>query len=295
MSNDDIRVLLARRKATQPIGEWSCGSVFTNPPGDHAARLIDSAGLKGIPHRRRARVGDAREFHRQRRHRERRRYRAVDRARPCDVERHGVKFRRKCGSWGRRNEGLAEAAGLEADARGADSGVQCDAGALRSRIRDRSALHSFGSDLSPASSLGARRSAMSAECAHHQSPRLRPRSGADGRHVRRARSVARLGPQLLEALLRKGVDAYAVDGIPALVQELIAKRVARASSTSCTAIRAAEKTACCRVCSTRSTCHTRARTCSARRCRWTRSARSKCGCRSACRRRATHVCRALTM
>lgn len=47
VSNDDIRMLLARRKATQPIGEWSCGSVFTNPPGDHAARLVESAGLKG--------------------------------------------------------------------------------------------------------------------------------------------------------------------------------------------------------------------------------------------------------
>jgi UDP-N-acetylmuramate dehydrogenase len=47
VSSDDVRALLARRKATQPIGEWSCGSVFTNPAGDHAARLIESAGLKG--------------------------------------------------------------------------------------------------------------------------------------------------------------------------------------------------------------------------------------------------------
>jgi UDP-N-acetylmuramate dehydrogenase len=42
-----VRALLQRRRETQPIGEWSCGSVFTNPPGDHAARLIEAAGLKG--------------------------------------------------------------------------------------------------------------------------------------------------------------------------------------------------------------------------------------------------------
>ena len=52
-STDSIRRLLERRLASQPIGEWSCGSVFTNPPGDHAARLIEAAGLKGF------RVGDA--------------------------------------------------------------------------------------------------------------------------------------------------------------------------------------------------------------------------------------------
>jgi UDP-N-acetylmuramate dehydrogenase len=43
-----MRELLEKRRDTQPIGEWSCGSVFTNPPGDHAARLIESAGLKGF-------------------------------------------------------------------------------------------------------------------------------------------------------------------------------------------------------------------------------------------------------
>jgi UDP-N-acetylmuramate dehydrogenase len=42
-----IRALLARRGATQPTNQPSCGSVFRNPPGDHAARLTDEAGLKG--------------------------------------------------------------------------------------------------------------------------------------------------------------------------------------------------------------------------------------------------------
>jgi UDP-N-acetylmuramate dehydrogenase len=42
-----IRELLARRGATQPTNQYSCGSVFRNPPGDHAARLIEAAGLKG--------------------------------------------------------------------------------------------------------------------------------------------------------------------------------------------------------------------------------------------------------
>ena len=47
VSQDRIKEMLEERKAKQPIGTWNCGSTFTNPPGDHAARLIESAGLKG--------------------------------------------------------------------------------------------------------------------------------------------------------------------------------------------------------------------------------------------------------
>jgi UDP-N-acetylmuramate dehydrogenase len=36
------------RRRTQPLAEPNCGSVFKNPPGDHAARLIDEAGCKGL-------------------------------------------------------------------------------------------------------------------------------------------------------------------------------------------------------------------------------------------------------
>ena len=43
-----IKLLLNRRIATQPLSEPNAGSVFRNPPGDHAARLIESCGLKGL-------------------------------------------------------------------------------------------------------------------------------------------------------------------------------------------------------------------------------------------------------
>jgi UDP-N-acetylmuramate dehydrogenase len=42
-----IKELLALRIATQPLGLPNAGSVFRNPPGDHAARLIEACGLKG--------------------------------------------------------------------------------------------------------------------------------------------------------------------------------------------------------------------------------------------------------
>jgi UDP-N-acetylmuramate dehydrogenase len=37
----------AQRRATQPLADQNAGSVFRNPPGDHAGRLVDAAGLKG--------------------------------------------------------------------------------------------------------------------------------------------------------------------------------------------------------------------------------------------------------
>lgn len=47
-SIEAMNEMLDRRKRTQPLGLPSCGSVFRNPPGDHAARLIEAAGLKGF-------------------------------------------------------------------------------------------------------------------------------------------------------------------------------------------------------------------------------------------------------
>ncbi len=46
-SRSIIRQLLEQRIAAQPLAQPNAGSVFRNPPGDHAARLIEASGLKG--------------------------------------------------------------------------------------------------------------------------------------------------------------------------------------------------------------------------------------------------------
>jgi UDP-N-acetylmuramate dehydrogenase len=43
-----MRELLSKRVASQPLSQPNAGSVFRNPPNDHAARLIEACGLKGL-------------------------------------------------------------------------------------------------------------------------------------------------------------------------------------------------------------------------------------------------------
>lgn len=52
-ATEKIKELLRVRNKTQPIGVYSCGSVFKNPSDAYAAELIESSKLKGV------RVGDA--------------------------------------------------------------------------------------------------------------------------------------------------------------------------------------------------------------------------------------------
>ena len=46
-SQAKIKQLLAKRAATQPTNQPTCGSVFKNPDQDYSARLIEASGLKG--------------------------------------------------------------------------------------------------------------------------------------------------------------------------------------------------------------------------------------------------------
>lgn len=47
-SRETIKALLKKRIVSQPLNLPNAGSVFRNPPGDYAARLIEACGLKGF-------------------------------------------------------------------------------------------------------------------------------------------------------------------------------------------------------------------------------------------------------
>jgi len=53
-ARERIKALLEKRLATQPLNLPNAGSIFRNPPDDHAARLVEACGLKGYA------IGDAR-------------------------------------------------------------------------------------------------------------------------------------------------------------------------------------------------------------------------------------------
>jgi len=46
-ARNEIKALMDKRSASQPLQLPNAGSVFRNPPGDHAAKLIEACGLKG--------------------------------------------------------------------------------------------------------------------------------------------------------------------------------------------------------------------------------------------------------
>lgn len=48
VARNSIKTLLEKRVASQPLRWPNAGSVFRNPPGDFAARLIEATGLKGL-------------------------------------------------------------------------------------------------------------------------------------------------------------------------------------------------------------------------------------------------------
>ena len=176
------RSALRRSRSTSP----SCGSVFKNPPGSYAGRLIEAAGLKGA----RAAARRSRPLHAnfivntRRRPRGRRARADRSRARRACACAPASRSSPRCASWGRsavRRARLARTRG-PADA---------DGGAARSRRRARGALLALALGVG----VGGRRAARRARCSARAFRRTR-RAGAARRCVgQRARWRRRSSPR----------------------------------------------------------------------------------------------------
>ena len=129
---------------------------------------------------------------------------------------------------------------------------------------------------------------MLAQASHHRPAGIRPRRRADGRHLVRARGLARLRHATCSRRCSaRGVDAHGRRRHPGTARALTAPAdgASTACSTSCTAAAAARTASLQGALECARRALHRHRACSAPRSSWTRSAPSRSGCRSACRRR----------
>ena len=58
----EMDAIARAREESQPLRSRTGGSTFKNPPGHKAWALVDAAGCRGLPHRRRASLGKALQF-----------------------------------------------------------------------------------------------------------------------------------------------------------------------------------------------------------------------------------------
>ena len=97
---EQIADIVRWRRQNQPGGQ-NAGSVFTNPPGDSAGRIIEQVGPEGVPDRDGDGLGQARQLHPSRSGRLGRRRPAGHRGRPRQVsDRLGIELLWSCASSG---------------------------------------------------------------------------------------------------------------------------------------------------------------------------------------------------